>query len=857
MPLSAECENCFQPYSNLPDSALGKTFKCKECGSPVRVTRPRPQAELPPAALPVSKTAQRKATAGKQASSSGGGLSLIAIVGILGGVIVFGLVAFAFIAPLLPQPPLPPLDEDYMAEGSADEPTGETGHDAVAGDSSVVSDSREMVNVVADASDQAPADSSPKAATPDLSRKRPALIEAYQRNERTKYIATLIEKMTDPEVAAIADQLLLSAPLRLSTALMMVPNGFDLNDDNTLAERQKLVLKKFNQRDDTKPYAGPVERMTIDEYREWEREMCKPQLESIRNTLTRPPFGIRDLKREQITFTDNGFELPAGIRERFMESLRMQVERELARAEKKVTDYGKLPFWAPLEITPPEEPISWEVSLRGTPKLTNEPDRYVTSIVPSPFITGGLSGFNKGQLRAFDIRNGESIGELAVPIENGDLLLAPDGRHMVLEKTMPGVGKDFLVYSLETGQLVRTINSPTAFVVSWSGMVSPYHLVTFESAESSSTEPSKIRIYDIDTGEKLREFDYTGVTFDDMMTVSPDGRYIARLTHGFEIDLFDLELGRPIAQKSLDRLPSLNLESLAFSHSGEQLAVLGRDIYDKTYIRVLNSESGQNAAEFWLPGDCSGYVDFSASYKGPDLAWFPDDSALWLAGGSVVDIEREIELVRYVPDPAPGSRIASISHGLRIPAQDGVVVLDGSDQGQIAFLPIDFESLRAVADTDIDSLLLAAGDEVEVDIAFKGVDVPDGGIETLEDALTEALEIRGFTVVEEAPIAFRLSPGQAEKRPGLNGQLPTKWSFEAEWVDTETNRSLWETELTASLATAVAASLGSDTQSPVDKVARQLTGAIKEGPIPHTITGDGKEFLPAVGKLKSTSRRRR
>lgn len=867
MSLSADCDNCFQHYDNLPANAAGKTFKCKSCGNPVRVERGGNSdgafADLPP--MPASQqTASPGRARSNQGSADGGATKTVLIVlgAIFGGVVML-LVGFALIAPLFRNRG---LDEgtgraiaaaDSSADRSAEvepvdikptdvepaEPKGLEKVEAI----------RSGLAVDSNATRPAVAKAKPAkvVSAADAERRRSAFVEMFNSKERTKFIATMIEGMTSEELAELGDASLLTTPLLVSTSLMMVPTGFDLNDDDALKDRQKLVVKNFGRRDNAKPFAGVIARMTVDEYREWEREMCEPQLEAVRRSLTRPPFAIPGLKPEQVTFTANGYELPAGIRERVMDALRRQVERGLTTADKVRQPIEELPFWAPLEVTAPEEPVSWKVSLRGTPKIPNSPDKYVTSIVPGPFAVGGLTGFNSGQLRGFDLRTGKSVGELAVPIENGDLHLSPDGTRVILEKTMPGVGKDYLVYSLESGQLERTISSPTAYVVSWAGYVTPTRFVTFESTERSSSEPNRIHVYDVETGDDLQTCEYSGVVFDDMIAVSPDARYIARLTHGFEIDLFDLKEGRAIAQKKLDRETGLNLESIAFSHSGKELAILGRDIYEATRVITLDTSSGRATHDFWLPGDYSNYVGGHASYEGREIAWFPGDEALWIAGASVVDLERERELLRYAPKPDQSGGFALVSHGVRIPAENGVVMLDGYQQGSIAFMPVDFEALRAVADTPIDDLALALGDEVSVEVAFEGVEIPDGADETLAAALTEALEAHEFSVVDGSPIALRLSPGKAKPSSRSGTNVPTTWLFDVSWVDTESKKTYWTQPVSVIMSTAAS------TASPVEGVARQLAKKLKEARIPNTVLSDGKGELPAVGQLGSSSRRRR
>lgn len=852
MSVTADCDNCFQHYSNLPDNASGKTFKCKGCGQPVRVQSAGRQDDafddLPP--MPTAQSAGR-ASKPKQSNPNRGAVDggatrtvLIVFGAIFGSLVVF-LVGYALIKPLFRgNGIIEELDEPVAAAASAGDQLPET---------TGVERRNPVVSNLAEAGDTSSVAIKPvKVVSPaDAEQRRSAFVEAFNSRESTKYIATMIEKLTSEELAQLGNASLMTTPMMVSTSLMMVPTGFDLNDDKTLADRQKLVVKNFDRRDSSQPFAGAVKRMTLEEYRDWERQMCEPQLPMMRRSLTSPPFAIPGLKPEQITFNANGYQLPAGIRERVMDAMRRQVERGLTTAEKVRQPTEDLPFWSPLDIVIPEEPTSWKVSLRGTPKIPNNPDKYVTSIVPSPFVAGGLTGFSSGQLRGFDLRTGKSIGELAVPIENGDIHLSPSGTRVILQKTMPGVGKDYLVYSLESGQLERTINSPTAYVVSWAGYVTPNRFVAFESAERSSSEPNKIHVYDVDTGDVVQTCEYSGVVFDDMTAVSPDGRYIARLTHGFEIDLFDLQEGRAIAEKKLDRESGLNLESLAFSHSGKELAILGRDIYEATRIITLDTNTGRATHDFWLPGDFSDYAGGHASYKGRDIAWFPGDTALWVAGAAVVDLEREQELLRYIPNPDRSGGYALVSHGVRVPAEDGVVMLDGYQQGTVAFMPVDFESLRAVADTPTDDLALLVGDEVAVEVAFDGVEIPEGADETLASALTEALETRDFTVVDDAPVTFRLSPGKAKPSSRAGTNVPTTWLFDASWVETETDKTLWTQPISISISSAAS------TASPVDSVARQLAKKLKEGPVANTVSADGKDHLPAVGQLGSASRRRK
>lgn len=352
MALSAECGHCFRVYKNLPDAALGKAFKCKSCGEPVRVEAPNSTeesfADLAPAPSvgPRPKAAKPKAAPAEPTVIKKIGPALVTVICVaLVGLKIYGratrpqrrdsdqMVANAPVQQNLSVATESPIEqeqiksEDLVIESSEVSPLTLAGVKNYTPTNSQGSAKKDLVD--SDLPDN------------DLTMRKQAYVEMLKSSSDAGLLIPIVSGMNESEFAVLEEGFQSPAlasfiTSNLGGALFEVPFGFEIDDDELLRKRKYLMVKILGA-PDSLPWmvamAGPIERLNLKEYRTLEKQLAHTALDDLRRSMTIGPFKIPDLQPEEITIGEDGYRFPARVEEAVLSRARKSVEHMLDRFE--------------------------------------------------------------------------------------------------------------------------------------------------------------------------------------------------------------------------------------------------------------------------------------------------------------------------------------------------------------------------------------------------------------------------------------------------------------------------------------------------------------------------------------------
>jgi|GEM_PF-3227851 len=388
--------------------------------------------------------------------------------------------------------------------------------------------------------------------------------------------------------------------------------------------------------------------------------------------------------------------------------------------------------------------------LTDTPVNVPAGGELLYAAAPSAYAAVGHKADGKGTCQVWDLIAKKQVGKplAALPAAGTSpsgrvFALSRDGKHLavsVLVGKNPGVS----VWSVESGQELRKfeVNATPIFldVMLFAG---PGQIVT-----SKQTNQGKLfQVWDVTTGQAVREFKGPGAFEAESAAVSPDGKRLAVFSDKRAI-VYDLASGTETAQLDCPPPPFsiIHCRGLQFTPDGTEL---GGVFYNNRETHVLSwtIADKQRVVEHLIPGDVKHTAKGAFNYKGPGFEWLPDGSACLLYGHAIID--RASGRLAWIIRPAdediyPPAR--------RVLDNDHVAVALGPFNGtkKISVLKLPWAqidgSLKALAENTEAHVRPGLSVTLEVEVGQVRQGTPDQAKADLIAALTERLEADGITV---------------------------------------------------------------------------------------------------------------
>jgi predicted Zn finger-like uncharacterized protein len=257
-------------------------------------------------------------------------------------------------------------------------------------------------------------------------------------------------------------------------------------------------------------------------------------------------------------------------------------------------------------------------------------DEVVYPTTPSAFVVLGYINGKPSLL--WDLAAGKKVGELpgTVGLLGPTVLLSPEGTYLA-GKSFPSTNATD-VWSFATGQMVRKLDMVEPLDFSGPGQIM--------TKKNNDPRGPLFQIWDIETGNILREFAVPGFFFDRMsMALSPGRKYLTVVVQG-RLTVIELATGTAVGSLDLPRAPIgfLTCEGLSFSPDGTELTGLFNDT-GTTRLITIDLAKGDIAANFDLGKGFKTSLKNQFGFQKRAVEWLPNRSG-WLIAGQVL-LDRE------------------------------------------------------------------------------------------------------------------------------------------------------------------------------------------------------------------------
>jgi WD40 repeat protein len=192
-----------------------------------------------------------------------------------------------------------------------------------------------------------------------------------------------------------------------------------------------------------------------------------------------------------------------------------------------------------------------------------------------------LSGVEAGGVvRTWDAATGREVRAMEVPRTDGGppprysyTTFTPDGRRLIGATDVSRQAVQLAVWDTASGRVLRTFSGPTVIVMSLTVSADGRRLV-LSGYDSGINADGQICVWDLTTYAEVRRLSPPGDWAFDPVAVSPDGRWVALIADGPQMDghaggiqLWDIDAGRQVRS-----WPTGLVSRMVFSPDGRTLA---------------------------------------------------------------------------------------------------------------------------------------------------------------------------------------------------------------------------------------------------------------------------------------------
>ena len=462
---------------------------------------------------------------------------------------------------------------------------------------------------------------------------------------------------------------------------------------------------------------------------------------------------------------------------------------------------------------PPANPVKWPDKLSLDIAQSDRADELLFPSNLSEYVLAGLKHYESDGGELWNLTTGKRVASMkGSPVKAHKRALSPDGQYLAIAALggdIPGLVE---VWSLSSGKKTASIQADEAkmsmTILDFAG---PGELLTYTFGNPSGKFVHHLRIWDVQTGKSLRQFDLTqNLSGDDHYQITPGRRYLASLMSR-QVEFFDLtngsKAGALTPPSKTEAGENVSPESFRFSPDGSEVAVLS-DSFNASVIRTFDMATGDAKLTHDLPSFKFG-LQHASSYKGPSLDYATDASAFLLFGSALVDHESGLVLWTYQSPPA------DYNHWQRILTPNGLISSVGPKRAcKVQVVKYPAEAMRkslAALQKDVPAYV-KPGDKVAVAVTVGKLQHsdPEKTRADIIKAITERLSNDGIEVADDGTsvIALDYQEGKGKTLQEVQGGkgpiggtatgksvTATAATLAIKWTTRDGKTKIWESQL--------------------------------------------------------------
>ena len=258
-------------------------------------------------------------------------------------------------------------------------------------------------------------------------------------------------------------------------------------------------------------------------------------------------------------------------------------------------------------------------------------DSVVYPVTPSPF---GLFGDDngKGGREIWNFATGQKVGVMKERLSN-KVAISPDGKYIAWFRFDNGGGIE--VYDIKTKKSLGAVSVDSSKLnISVLALPSSERMVAFSDVHTALVS-WKLPSGDLEREVSLGKNGRPG----DIYSFSPGGRYAAYLSEFLArtISIYDFKNGENVGTIEFAKRPSNDLLAVAFSHNGEELALLFDGAHPNYGERIFILKTATGAVIDTIVLEEGVKKEHNLHGKGTGLQWFPNGQQFLLHGIAIVD----------------------------------------------------------------------------------------------------------------------------------------------------------------------------------------------------------------------------
>ncbi len=259
-------------------------------------------------------------------------------------------------------------------------------------------------------------------------------------------------------------------------------------------------------------------------------------------------------------------------------------------------------------------------------------DSVVYPVTPSPFGLLGDDGA-KGGREIWNFATGQKVGALKDRLPTNKVAISPDGKYVAWFRFDNGGGIE--VYDVKAKKSLGTVSVDAAKLnISVLALPSSERMVAFSDVHQALVS-WKLPSGDLEREVSLGKNGRPG----DIYSFSPGGRYAAYLAEFLArtVSIYDFKSGEIAGTIEFVNRPSNDLLAVAFSHNGEELALLFDGTHPNYGERIFILKTSTGAVVDTIVLDEGVKKEHNLHGKGTGLQWFPNGQQFLLHGIAIVD----------------------------------------------------------------------------------------------------------------------------------------------------------------------------------------------------------------------------
>ncbi|WP_296460658.1 WD40 repeat domain-containing protein [Rubinisphaera sp.] len=463
---------------------------------------------------------------------------------------------------------------------------------------------------------------------------------------------------------------------------------------------------------------------------------------------------------------------------------------------------------------PPQEYLDWtmadkiEINIASSAKTLEFPNLQAPDffVIPS---SSKLSGTSE-----FSLETGKPVKSSVAETSSFTAhSFSPDGKQVALYRIKE---KIITIWDFENSSKLHELAFPIADDVHLSHLLflDNEHVLAYHY-NKDDFKTGTYYVYDLSNSNEsiidATPFEGQAIHYSNPPVVSPGLNYLVSTTNDNNIAMIVDWKARQVAGKLTIPAYSVTgkinmIKALCFKTDGSEVSLLA-ETSDSLSMYSFSMADGKIVSEQHFDGDLDDLIPGANYYRNEDYAqnlrWNSDNSAYSICGKMLVDAESQKVLwyLHSLPDKNLGSYRNDRTCHL---TPEGMITIESDGlRRQVQLKPFDvFQLQKTLASLDQSDLaILSPGQDVQLEIVVDSVHVgsKEQSEDTLKEIWIENLETQGFNVVDSAELKLRfdyrdLAGKEFTSRKDQKKYPSTDIQFRIQWLQGKSKKALWEME---------------------------------------------------------------